>query len=147
ADEKEPHLDTTESNEEQADTSGTRDAGTDQALHAETRMLQQIAALGGADSAARHDVHAQDATDRSHTNDAAEDEGAVDRVQPAEEIDTGENPTLVSPVVAGASGAGGDDRDDGVKPVRKKRRWPWVLLVVVVLLGIGYVGAAYATKD
>ena len=147
ADEKEPHLDPSESNEEQADTSGTHDAGTDQELDAETRMLQQIAALGGADSAARHDVDAQDATDPSDTNDAAEDDGEEDTDQPAEEIDTGENPTLVSPVVAGASGAGGDDGDDGVKPVRKKRRWPWVLLVVVVLLGIGYVGAAYATKD
>src|SRR5699024_11591158 len=44
------------------------------------------------------------------TNDAAEDDGEEDTDQPAEEIDTGENPTLVSPVVAGASGAGGDDQ-------------------------------------
>src|SRR5699024_10015534 len=109
--------------------------------------LPQRSPRGGAAGAARHDVYAQDAPDPSDTNDAAEDDGEEDTDQPAEEIDTGENPTLVSPVAAGASGAGGDDRDDGVKPVRKKRRWPWVLLVVVVLLGIGYVGAAYATKD
>src|SRR5699024_4954186 len=147
ADEKEPHLDPSESNEEQADTSGTRDAGTDQELDAETRMLQQIAALGGADSAARHDVDAQDATDPSDTNDAAEDDGDEDTDQPAEEVDTGENPTLVSPVVAGASGTGGNGAGDGTKPLRKKRRWPWVLLGIVLLVGIGYVGAAYATKD
>src|SRR5690625_7636543 len=113
ADEKEPHLDPSESNEEQGDTSGTRDAGTDQELDAETRMLQQIAALGGADSAARHDVDAQDATDASDTNDAAEDDGEEDTDQPAEEIETGENPTRASPVVAGAYGADGDDGDDG----------------------------------
>src|SRR5699024_8661504 len=110
-------------------------------------LLRQAAARGGAAGGRRHAVAAQDATGPSDTNDAAEDDGEEDTDQPAEEIDTGEPPALVSPVVAGASGAGGDDRDDGVKPVRKKRRWPWVLLVVVVLLGIGYVGAAYGTKD
>src|SRR5699024_12184068 len=88
-----------------------------------------------------------DVNDASETNEAPEDDGDEDTDQPAEEIETGEIATLVSSVVAGASGAGGDDRDVGVKPVRNKRRWPWVLLVVVVLLGIGYVGAAYATKD
>ncbi len=154
ADEKEPHLDPSETGDEQADTSGTHDAGLDQELDAETRMLQKIAALNvaGPDNAAHHRPDGQDAADPPDTQDmAGEDDGKEnaneDTDQPPEEIDTGENPTLVSPVLAGVSGAGGDDGDDGVKPVRKKRRWPWVLLAIVLLLGIGYVGAAYATKD
>ena len=154
ADEKEPHLDPSESGDEQVDTSGTHDAGTDQQLDAETRMLQQIAELnvGGADNAARHHDQDQVATDFSDTADfGAEHDGEQnadeDTDQPAEEVDTGENPTLVSPVVAGASGTGGNGAGDGTKPLRKKRRWPWVLLGIVLLVGIGYVGAAYATKD
>src|SRR5699024_7685208 len=29
----------------------------------------------------------------------------------------------------------------------KKRRWPWIVALIVVLLGAGYVGLAYATQD
>src|SRR5699024_4506553 len=142
ADEKEPHLDPSESGDEQVDTSGTHDAGTDQQLDAETRMLQQIAELnvGGADNAARHHDQDQVATDFSDTAElGAEHDGEQnadeDTDQPAEEVDTGENPTLVSPVVAGASGTGGNGAGDGTKPLRKKRRWPWVLLGIVLLVG------------
>lgn len=33
------------------------------------------------------------------------------------------------------------------KQPSKKRRWPWIVAVVVLLLGAGYVGLAYATQD
>src|SRR5699024_2330414 len=41
----------------------------------------------------------------------------------------------------------GEDRDGDVKAPRKKRRWPWIVLVVIILLGVGYVATAYATED
>ena len=40
----------------------------------------------------------------------------------------------------------GDSTDED-EPVKKKRRWPFVLFMVVLLLGAGYVGAAYALQD
>src|SRR5699024_7776373 len=37
--------------------------------------------------------------------------------------------------------------EDPAKTTRKRRSWPWVLVVIVLLLGIGYVGVAFATED
>src|SRR5699024_4109482 len=60
-----------------------------------------------------------------------------------------EQTQMISPLAAG--GGGGSVRDHGgdgtADEPPKKRRWPWILAAVVVVLGIGYVGVAYATQD
>ncbi|MDN6172295.1 MAG: peptidoglycan binding domain-containing protein, partial [Yaniella sp.] len=126
ADEKEPHRDPSEPD--------------DGALDAETRMLQRIAALGGDQRDAEESAEA-----------SAEDEPA--RSEPVTydpSVDTAEDATeqteTIGPVAGGGAGSTGNDDTPTEKP-RKRRRWPWIIAAIVVLLGIGYVGAAFATEN
>ncbi|MDN6520723.1 MAG: hypothetical protein L0K46_07140, partial [Yaniella sp.] len=121
ADEKEPHRDPSEPD--------------DGALDAETRMLQRIAALGGDQRDAEESAEA-----------SAEDEPArSDPVTYDPSVDTAEDATeqteTIGPVAGGGAGSTGNDDTPTEKP-RKRRRWPWIIAAIVVLLGIGYVGAA-----
>ncbi|MDN5889694.1 MAG: VanW family protein [Yaniella sp.] len=126
ADEKEPHRDPSEPD--------------DGALDAETRMLQRIAALGGDQRDAEESAEA-----------SAEDEPArSDPVTYDPSVDTAEDATeqteTIGPVAGGGAGSTGNDDTPTEKP-RKRRRWPWIIAAIVVLLGIGYVGAAFATEN
>ena len=110
---------------------------TDDELDAETRMLQRIAALGD-----QHDTQA-----KGDAPDTQPEEG----VEPTpQEPETDDPPTaqeqtkMISPVAAGGGSTGSEDP---AKTTRKRRSWPWVLVVIVLLLGIGYVGVAFATED
>lgn len=132
ADEKEPHPDPSEPNDHEA----TNDAPESDA---ETRMLQQIAALDNG-------TEGRGAVQPESRDPEEQDEAVV----ASDEHET-EQTQVVSPVAAGASGGGGSIWDHGENMTpdepRKKRRWPWIVVAIVVLLGIGYVGVAYATQD
>ena len=100
-------------------------------------MLQRIAALGD-----QHDTQA-----KGDAPDTQPEEG----VEPTpQEPETDDPPTaqeqtkMISPVAAGGGSTGSEDP---AKTTRKRRSWPWVLVVIVLLLGIGYVGVAFATED
>src|SRR5699024_5866171 len=114
---------------------------------AETRMLQQIAAL---DNGSQW----RDATQPDSGEDAAAAEAATasadhDRDSADDHEHETEQTQMISPLAAG--GGGGTVRDHGgdgtADEPPKKRRWRWILAAVVVCLGIGYVGVAYATQD
>lgn len=134
ADDKEPHRDPSEPD--------------DGALDAETRMLQRIAALGGENRDAEV-VHGADPGAEEPAEASAEDEPA--RSEPVDPpVETAEDATeqtaMISPVAGGGAGSTGNHDTPTDKP-RKRRRWPWVVAAIVVLLGIGYVGAAFATGN
>lgn len=131
-----------------AQNADTSTAGQGQEVDAETRMLQQIAALGGGD-----------VSGGSEYDQAAEvdDEAAAEGTEPAvEESDPAAEETeqtkTIAPVAAGVAGGGAGSTGSGggdttVEEPGKKRRWPWIVAILIVVLGVGYVGVAYATQD
>ncbi|GAA2041324.1 VanW family protein [Yaniella flava] len=145
ADEHDPNLDASQHDDEDTVEQSTRDTeapeeATPDELDAETRMLQQIAALREGDQPvanADQEQPGEDATDTAATP-SAEDETEKTKMF---------TPIAASGAAASAGSGAGDGRDDEVKGPRKKRRWPWIVLVVIVLLGAGYVATAFATED
>lgn len=150
ADEKEPHLGPSEPTDDETTTEADRiepdQLGVPES-DAETRMLQQIAALDNGSQG-------RDATQPDSDEDTAAAEAVTasanhDRDSADDHERETEQPQMISPLAAGGGGGpvwdhGGDGTAD--EPP-KKRRWPWILAAVVVVLGIGYVGVAYATQD
>lgn len=131
-----------------AQNADTSTAGQGQEVDAETRMLQQIAALGGGDvsGGSEYDQAAEvdDEAAAEGTESAAEESGPA-----AEET---EQTKTIAPVAAGVAGGragstGSGGGDTTVEEPGKKRRWPWIVAILIVVLGVGYVGVAYATQD
>ncbi len=141
------------------DDSATPDSANDHEVDPETRMLEQIAAL-------------KDDKDDAAPDDKPDDEPSTNDDQPTEVLGEGEpNPgtepvsatqheadqdelygaktehtAVLNPVSAEAD-AGDDTPWRPTAERQKKRRWPWVVAVVILLLGGGYVGLAFATQD
>ena len=176
ADEKDPDLDPSKHDDEATtpdqyvDNSATPDSDDPHEVDPETRMLEQIAALQG-DDAGTED--APDAGDEPEASDApredeqptqvvddvsedSESEPAVDTAPATQAAPTHEpieatteDTAFLSPIPAVGSDAESDaaDANSRVTTRKKKRRWPWIVAVVVLLLGGAYVGAAFATQD
>src|SRR5690625_3825563 len=141
------------------DDSATPDSANDHEVDPETRMLEQIAGL-------------KDDKDDAAPDDKPDDEPSTNDDQPTEVLGEGEpNPgtepvsatqheadqdelygaktehtAVLNPVSAEAD-AGDDTPWRPTAERQKKRRWPWVVAVVILLLGGGYVGLAFATQD
>ena len=162
ADSIESDDETTDSRAEETEAFDTAVHPDDGELDAETRMLQRIAALGSDQRDAERDAQVVD--DDVADPGAEESAEASAEDEPAEDVparqkpvtydppvgDTVEDATertkMISSVAAGGAGSTGDHDTPTEKP-RKRRRWPWVVAAIVVLLGIGYVGAAFATEN
>lgn len=132
----------------------------------ETRMLQQIAALK-ADDAPTDEAEAaaapETAGDQDSGEEAAAQETSVDDTQDdavphttvvydaplsAESADQPDQTQAMPPIsVAATSGSTAEPNEPAETGRTKKRRWPWLLVGLVVLLGGGYVAAAFATQD
>ena len=148
ADEKDPDLDPSKHDDDEAtspdqhvDNSATPDSDDPHEVDPETRMLEQIAALqdgkdspGSGDELSQAEQPTQVVGNDSETNDSEA---------------TTENTAFLSPIPAVGSDAESDaaDANSRVTTRKKKRRWPWIVAVVVLLLGGAYVGAAFATQD
>ncbi|HEY4557843.1 MAG TPA: hypothetical protein VIG82_06600, partial [Enteractinococcus sp.] len=146
ADEKDPESldpsknpdDETTTPDQREDHAVTPDSATDHEVDPETRMLEQIAAL-------------EQDNDDAASGDTSQDDDSMDD-QPTEVLEEdGQNPdsktehtAVLTPVSAGAE-ADDDARNAQPTARRKKRRWPWVVAVVILLLGGAYVGLAFAT--
>ena len=66
----------------------------------------------------------------------------------AESADQPDQTQAMPPIsVAATGGATAEPNEPAEAGRKKKRRWPWLLVGLVVLLGGGYVGAAFATQD
>lgn len=160
--------------DQHVDNSATPDSETHHEPDPETRMLEQIAALENGDPETGDQAEARDqvdANDQIDANDQArEDEQptqvvddvsddaapeaagqtgpATEAVPTHEPIEaTTDDTAFLSPIPAGGSGSGADDGSSRPTAREKKRRWPWIVAVVVLLLGGAYVGAAFATQD
>lgn len=136
-----------------AQNADTSTAGQGQEVDAETRMLQQIAALGGGDvsGGSEYDQAAEvdDEAAAEGTEPAAEESDPAAEEPAAEET---EQTNTIAPVAAGVAGGGAGSTGSGggdttVEEPGKKRRWPWIVAILIVVLGVGYVGVAYATQD
>ena len=173
ADEKDSHLDPSESDDGEAlpeDGATSRPEPHDP--DPETRMLDQIAALHEDESTPpAAEQSEQDASDEQTVaaepsadeptevlgpKDASAAEPVSATANPNEPAPTEEpvealteRTAMLSPIAA----AGGHNEPPGsttapaTKQPSRKRRWPWIVALIVVLLGAGYVGLAYATQD
>ena len=174
ADEKDSHLDPSKSHDDEAppeDGATSRPEPHDP--DPETRMLDQIAALHEDESTPpAADQSEEDASDEQPvaseptTDQEPTEVLGADNASGAEPVSATANPNepgltqepveartertaMLSPIAA----AGGNDAPPGSTAVpatqqpSKKRRWPWIVALVVLLLGAGYVGLAYATQD
>ncbi len=131
----------------------------------ETRMLEQIAALKASESST--------STSGAESKQTAEEHSAAERA--SAETGSGENDDDIShttrlyasplsaeadtpreqpvrpldpvPLTAAAGGSTTGPNDRAKTPRTKKRRWPWILVLLILLLGGAYVGAAFATQD
>ena len=132
----------------------------------ETRMLQQIAALKADEEPAGQTEAAaapEAASDEGSDEEATVHETSVDDMQDdavphttvryespisAASADHPDQTQAMPPIsVAATSGATAEPNEPAETGRKKKRRWPWLLVGLVVLLGGGYVGAAFATQD
>ena len=163
ADEHDPNLDPSQHDDEDtAEHNAPETAAPEQAtpneVDAETRMLQQIAALREGEQPTATPDHEQagaDATDSpgdqpsqdQPTEVVQDDHGTSNAAEDEVEHTKMFTPIAASGAAASAGSGAGEDRDGDVKAPRKKRRWPWIVLVVIILLGVGYVATAYATED
>lgn len=154
ADDKQPHHDPSQRPDDEAQQLGdegqrTQDdaAPTEAAVDPETRMLREIAALEG-DATQRTGDDTQQPT-LQHTTVLYDTPETPENTTPADEIPAPVDATQrIEPIqVAAAAGGPKEPSADVTTTKKKKRRWPWVLTVLVLLLGGGYVGAAYATQD
>lgn len=159
ADEKDSHLDPSESDDGEAlpeDGATSRPQTHDP--DPETRMLDQIAALDKDESGPAADQPPHDEPTEvlgtDETSSVAEPVSAsASPNEPGPSAEPVEAPTERTAMLSPIAAAGGNNEPPGstaapvTKQPSKKRRWPWIVAVVVLLLGAGYVGLAYATQD
>lgn len=134
ADEKDSNLDPSQPDNDEASTQSQHDADAatphpSDATDPETRMLEQLAAL--------HDD--SDSVPTTEVPDVQDDDVA-------EPVEASTQRTAMLPPVVEA-GTYAPTAGPGVRPRKKKRRWAWGIGIGVLLLGGGYVGAAFATQD
>lgn len=142
ADEKDSHLDPSKPRDDGTQPDVDDGATADPQDHdpdPEARMLDQLAALHEDDRNPHPaDDHVSQADEAGQARPSSDPEFTEEPPQtPAERT------AVLSPIAADGN------NDDPGSPQRKttRRRWPWIVAVVVLLLGAGYVSLAFATQD
>ena len=143
ADEKDPNLDPAKRSDQErpdVDDTATPTAETHES-DPETRMLDQLAQLD--------DAHADDTPE--DTQPASDDPAPIAasrEAQPsAADDEPVETPTERTAVLTPLSNEPPPTEPEKTVRTKKKRRWPWIVAAIVAVLGIGYVGLAFATQD
>ena len=143
ADEKDPNLDPAKrSDQERPDVDDTATPKAEpHESDPETRMLDQLAQL--------EDAHADDTPE--DTQPASDDPAPIAASRDAHESTADdepvETPTERTAVLTPLSNEPPPTEPEETVRTKKKRRWPWVVAAIVAVLGIGYVGLAFATQD
>src|SRR5699024_5451488 len=105
------------------------------------RMLDQLAQL--------EDAHADDTPE--DTQPASDDPAPIAASRDAHESTADdepvETPTERTAVLTPLSNEPPPTEPEETVRTKKKRRWPWIVAAIVAVLGIGYVGLAFATQD
>ena len=144
ADEKDPNLDpanhSADEESPREDVAATPKAEDPGEPDPETRMLDQLAQLDDHDD--------QLPADDGPTENASATADAPNQpeIEPQPADEPAEPTTQRTAVLTPISGEPAHDSAT-TQQQSKKRRWPWVVAAVVALIGVGYVGLAFATQD